>query len=135
MVIERDPPQDAPASTGRVPTIPWASGAAIAGSERPNSSPMQGLHPLSSPVHLRPCRFCLVDPQDHVHGPVQGESCGERRARQLLLASLGIQRAEAAATVGLERAHAQRPGQGEALAVGGFGPLGIGGWLMLDSRV
>jgi hypothetical protein len=55
---------------------------------------MQGLHPPSSPVYLRPCRFCLVDPQDHVHGPVQGEGCGKRRARQLLLAFLGIQRAE-----------------------------------------
>ena len=32
MVIERDNPQEAPASKGRVPRISWASGAAMSGS-------------------------------------------------------------------------------------------------------
>ena len=35
----------------------------------------------------------------------------------------GVQRAEAAVAVGLERAHAELLGQGEGLAVGGFGQL------------
>src|SRR5262245_57959550 len=55
MAIERDHPQDAPASTGRVSTIPWASGAAIAGSERSNSSPMHGRR-CSKGVDLLPLR-------------------------------------------------------------------------------
>ena len=41
--------------------------------------------------------------------------------------SLGIQRAEAAVAVGLERAHAQFLGQGEGLAVVGFGLLALRG--------
>ena len=39
----------------------------------------------------------------------------------LLLADRGIQRAEAAVAMGLERAHAEFLGQGEGLAVVGFG--------------
>ena len=38
-----------------------------------------------------------------------------------------IQSAEAAVAVGLERAHAQLLGQGEGLAVVGFGQLGLWG--------
>ena len=41
----------------------------------------------------------------------------------LPLADLGIQRAEAEVAVGLERAHAELLGQGEGLAIMGFGLL------------
>ena len=44
---------------------------------------------------------------------------------QLRLACLRIERAKAAVIVGLERAHAKRLGQGEGLAVVGFGLFGV----------
>ena len=50
---------------------------------------------------------------------------GQLGAGLLPLADLGIQRAEAAVAVGLERAHAEFLGQGEGLAVVGFGLLDL----------
>ena len=52
---------------------------------------------------------------------------GQRGAGLLPLAGRGIQRAEAAVAVGLERAHAEFLGQGQGLLVVGFGLRGIGG--------
>ena len=48
-------------------------------------------------------------------------------AGQLPLPGLDIQRAQATVAVRLERAHAQRLGQGQGLTVGGFGQLGLRG--------
>ena len=61
------------------------------------------------------------------HGTVQVDGGGECGTGRLPLAGLGVQRAEAAVAVGLERAHAQLLGQGEGLAVVGVGRLGLRG--------
>src|SRR5262249_11515214 len=58
-----------------------------------------------------------------VHGTIQRDSRGQRSAGLLPLASRGIQRAETAVTMGLERAHTQCLGQGQGLPVVGCGRL------------
>ena len=63
----------------------------------------------------------------HVHGTVQPNGHGQLSARLLPLACPGVQRAEAEVTVRLERTHAQLLGQGEGLAVVGFGGSTSGG--------
>ena len=83
-------------------------------------------------VHHRPSTCASAasvcgQPERHVHGPVQLDGGGQLGAGLLPLAGRGIQRAEAAVAVGLERAHAQLLGQGEGLAVVGFGRLDLRG--------
>ena len=78
-------------------------------------------------LYLRQRRLRLGQPEGHVHGTIQVDGGGEFSAGLLLLAGLGIQRAEAPVAVGLERAHAELLGQGEGLAVVGFGLLDLRG--------
>ena len=63
-----------------------------------------------STFHLRQCRLRLWEPERHRHGMVQIDSSGELSPS--LLAGRGIQHAEAAMTMGLEPAHAERVGEG-----------------------
>ena len=58
---------------------------------------------------------------------VQVARRAQLRTRLLPLATPGIKRAQAAATVGLERAHAECVGQGEGLLVVGYGGLALQG--------
>src|SRR5262245_66486179 len=55
----------------------------------------------------------LRQPEGHVHDAIQVNGGGQLGASLLLLASCGIQRAEASVAVGLERTHAEFFGQGE----------------------
>jgi hypothetical protein len=63
-------------------------------------------------------RFRLGQPEGHVHGAVKVDSRGHFGTGLLGPVGLGIEAAEAAVAVGLQRAHAEFLGQGEALAVG-----------------
>jgi hypothetical protein len=62
------------------------------------------------------------------HGAVQMQGRGQFRMRARHPSSLAIQGAEATVTVGLERAHTERLGQGDGLAIvgcSGFDLCGI----------
>ncbi len=72
-------------------------------------------------THRRQHCFGLGPPERHVHGAVEGNGGGQRRAGLLPLAGLGVQRAEAVLAVRLERAHAELVSQSAGLLVVGFG--------------
>src|SRR4029450_2336362 len=84
----------------------------------------------SRSLHLRQRCFRLRQPEGHVHGSVKRDGSGEISVGLLSLAARGIQRAQAAVAVGLEGAHAEFLGQGEGLAVVGFGWLTLWGIAM-----
>src|SRR5262245_37635121 len=72
-----------------------------------------GIHHYSAPValpslsfHLRQCLLGLGQPEGHVHVAVQADGSSQGSTRLLPLPGPGIQRAEAALAVRLERAHA-----------------------------
>jgi hypothetical protein len=69
---------------------------------------------LDSSRHL--CQYCLYlgPPEAHVHSVVQVDGSGERSTSLLRPSYRATQGAEAAVAVGLEQAHAQLLGQGEA---------------------
>ena len=67
--------------------------------------------------HLRQHRLYLGQPEGHLHGAIHLHGGGQRSTGLLLLACLGVQHAEAAVAVRLERAHAQFLGQDESLLV------------------
>jgi len=69
----------------------------------------------------------LGQPEHHVHGAVEVDGSCKVSTGLLSPAYPGVQCAEVPVAMGLERSHAQLLGQGEGLAVGGFGLLGIGG--------
>ena len=81
--------------------------------------PFRPIPPLA--LHLCPHRLGLRQPEGHVHGAVEVQSSREYGACLLLQAGRGIQGAEATVAVGLKRAHAEFFGEGEGLAVVGFG--------------
>ena len=89
---------------------------------------------VQSLFHLRQRRLYLRQPEGHLHGAIHLHGGGQLSAGLLLLASLGVQHAEAAVAVGLERAHAQLFGQGEGLLVVGFGLLALW-WFALRRNV
>src|SRR5262245_4561205 len=91
------------------------------------SSSSRGVHGLSLPEHLRQGRLRLWQPEGHVHGAVQMHSHVQVRMRKLHPSSLAIQGAEAPVAMGLKRAHAERLGQGEGLAVVGCSGLDLWG--------
>ena len=76
---------------------------------------------MGARTHLRQRCLCLREPESHVHRAVKGNSGGQGHAGLLRLTGLGVQYAEAAVAVGLERAHPQLLGQGEGLLVVRFG--------------
>jgi hypothetical protein len=76
---------------------------------------------------LRERRLRLGEPEGHVHGAVQRDGSGQLSLGLLPLASRGVQGAEAAVAVGLERAHAQLLGQGQGLLVVRFSLRDMGG--------
>src|SRR2546428_8725187 len=75
---------------------------------------------VQSLFHLCQRRLYLRQPEGHLHGAIHRQGGGQLSASLLLLACLGVQRAQAAVAVSLERTHAEFPGQGEGLAVVGF---------------
>src|SRR4029453_7908227 len=79
------------------------------------------------PLHLRPCCFGLREPVRHVHRRVHRDGGRQLGQSLLLLAGLAIQRPEATVAVRLEWAHAKFLGQGEGLAVVGYGGVALGG--------
>src|SRR2546422_2591707 len=91
---------------------------------RPDASPLR-----SSRVHLRQCRLGLWEPEGHLHTSIHLNRHRQLGTGLLSLAERGIQRAEAAVAVRLERAHAQLLGQGEGLAVVAGGGLKLWGHL------
>ena len=76
-------------------------------------------------LRLCQCRLGLRQPEGHLHGAVEVNGGGECGAGQLVLAGGGIQRAEAAVAVRLERPHAEFLGQTEGLAVVSFGLIAL----------
>src|SRR5215468_4597330 len=74
---------------------------------------------------LRQCRFCLGEPEGHVHRRVHLDGRGQLRAGLFPLTGRGVQCAETTVAVGLEGAHTEFLGQGERLLVVGFGLLGF----------
>src|SRR5262245_49296803 len=82
---------------------------------------------------LQRCRG-LGEPEGHVHGTVEGNGGGEGSMGLLPLAGHGIQGAEAAVAVGLERAHTEFVGQGEGLPVVVCSCLGMRGIAMCSDR-
>src|SRR5262245_19255809 len=78
-------------------------------------------------LHLRQRGFSLGQPEGHVHGAVQRDSGSQGGAGLFPLAGRGIQRAETAVTMGLERAPAQLLSQSKGLTVVGFGRLDLRG--------
>src|SRR5262245_36127594 len=83
--------------------------------------------PTAISLHLRQRLLCLREPEGHLHVAIQVDGGGQSGTCLLLLTLSGVQHAEAAVAMRLERAHAQLLGQGEGLAVVGFGLLDIGG--------
>src|SRR4030095_12522707 len=67
----------------------------------------------------------LGQPEGHVHGTIQVDSGSQLGAGLLLLARLGIPRAETAVAVGQERAHTELGSQGEGLPVVDCGLLDL----------
>jgi hypothetical protein len=65
----------------------------------------------SSPLHLCQRRLGLWEPEGHVHGSIEVDSSGEFGAGLLPLVGGGIQHAQTAAAMGLERAHVEFLGQ------------------------
>src|SRR5438093_12608218 len=88
---------------------------------------MQGWEEVSS--RLRQRRLRPGQPEGHVHGTIQLNGGGQFNTGLLWPSQLEVQRPEAAVAVRLERAHAQRLGQSEGLAVV------VGGWLDLWGRL
>src|SRR2546425_4212694 len=82
---------------------------------------------LSYASHLYQRCLCLGKPEGHLHGLVEVARSAQLRARLLPLATLGIERAQAPATVGLERAHAEFIGQSEGLLTVGYGGVALPG--------
>jgi hypothetical protein len=74
----------------------------------------------------------LRQPEGHLHGLVEIDSSRECSTDLFPLPRRGIQDAQAAVAVGLERTHALCLGQGEGLAVVGCGLLGFW-WGMASS--
>ena len=70
-------------------------------------------------------RLRVGKPEGHVHGTVQRDGSGQLDAGLLWPSQLGIQDAKTEVAVGLEWTHTEIVGQGEGLAVVGFGLLGI----------
>src|SRR5262245_22202125 len=70
-------------------------------------------------LHLRQRSLCLGQPEGHLHGAIHLHGRGQLSAGLLLLASCGIQHAEAPVAVRQEWAHAEFLGQGEGLVVMG----------------
>src|SRR5215813_1796117 len=79
------------------------------------------------PLRLCQCGLCLGQPEGNVHGAVHLDSRRQRATGLLPLTGRGVQGAQAAVAVGLERAHAEFGGQGEGLLVVGGGLRGIRG--------
>jgi hypothetical protein len=77
--------------------------------------------------HLRQRGLDLRQPERHVHGAVEVHGSGQSRVSLLPPVELRIQHAETTMAVGLERAHADRLGQGEGLAVVALGRLDLRG--------
>src|SRR5262245_30523488 len=82
------------------------------------------------PIPLLAFRLCqrrlgLRQPESHVHGTVEVQSSRECGAGLLLHSGRGIQGTEAAVAVGRKRAHAECLGEGEGLAVVGFGLVDV----------
>src|SRR5712691_1274263 len=71
--------------------------------------------------------FRLGQPEGHRHSTVHCDGGRELAAGFLLLAERAVQHPQAEVAVRLERAHAQRLGQGQGLSVGSFGQLGLRG--------
>src|SRR5262245_36933840 len=69
----------------------------------------------------------LRQPEGHGHGLVEVARRAQLRARLRPLAEPGIERAQAAVAVRLERAHAEFLGHGEGLVVVGYGGLALRG--------
>ena len=76
-------------------------------------------------IHLHQGSIGLWQPEHHLHGTVQLHRDGESGPRLLDPSHLTVQRAEAEVAVGHERAYAELIGQGESLAVVGFGRLAL----------
>ena len=74
---------------------------------------------------LRQRRLCLGQPEGHVHGAIQLDGGGQLGAGLVAPFQPGIQLPEAEVAVGHERAHAELLGQGEGLAVVGFGLIAL----------
>ena len=79
------------------------------------------LHLWLSLRHLRQCRLRLGQPEGHVHGAAQVNGARQFSTGLLRLVDLGVQHTKAEVAMGLERAHAELIGQGQGLAVVGFG--------------
>jgi hypothetical protein len=62
--------------------------------------------------HLHQRRFGLGKPEGHVHDAIQGDGGSQLGAGLLPLTGRGVQGAQAAVAVGLERAHAEFFGRG-----------------------
>src|SRR5262245_23022160 len=88
----------------------------------------------ASAYRLRQHHLCPELPERHLHSAVQVES--DRQCSLCLLwpAQLDIQHAQAEVAVRLQRAHANLFGQGEGLAVVGFG-LGNVRWIAMRGTV
>jgi hypothetical protein len=74
---------------------------------------------------LRQCRFGLGQPEGHVHGTVEIDGGGQSDAGLRTTAGLAVQPAQSVVAVGHEGAHVEFVGQGEGLAVVGFGQLNL----------
>jgi hypothetical protein len=74
----------------------------------------------------------LGQPEGHVHVTVQLDSRGQLGASLLPLSYLDVQRAETEVAVRLEWTHAEILGQGEGLAVVGFGLFNL--WRLASRR-
>jgi hypothetical protein len=70
---------------------------------------------------LRQYRFCLRQPEGHVHAAVQVDGSGQCDPSLHRSPSLAVEFTKAVVAVGLEGAHAEFLGQGEGLAVVSFG--------------
>ena len=81
--------------------------------------------PGSLPFYLRQRCLCLGEPEGHLHTSIHLDRCRQLRTSLLPQARRGIQPTEAPVAMGLERAHPQRLGEGEGLAVVGGGLVDV----------
>src|SRR5688500_6074866 len=68
-----------------------------------------------------------MQPEGHLHGTVQLDGDGQFGSRLLPHDCLRIEGAETQVAMGLKRAHAKCPGQGEGLAIMALGRLDLRG--------
>src|SRR4030095_7562851 len=121
VTLRRSRCPDVDPKTGKTITRP----ATVLGEKSRNKASERFLR--SALLYLGQRRLGLRQPERHLHGAIEVDRGRQRGTGLLLLADRGIQHAQTAVAVGLERTHAACVGEGDALPVVALCLLGLWG--------